>query len=79
MADQTDAGKADPRAVSAGKGDVRSGGRWRRCGRSSSDACLWMPLVYPPQIGQKLGRLCGAMYHGRQPGQTTICGKCYRC
>ena len=26
MADQTDAGKADPQAVSAGKGDVQSGG-----------------------------------------------------
>ena len=26
MVDQTDAGKADPRAVSAGKGYVRSGG-----------------------------------------------------
>ena len=26
VADQTDAGKADPRAVSAGKSDVRSGG-----------------------------------------------------
>ena len=26
VAEQTDAGKADPRTVSAGKGDVRSGG-----------------------------------------------------